>query len=857
MKLDFDLLPAAVLISFTLLIVGPAQIYFGNPNEFLFAFGAVVPLLAVAAACLALLLALPLSLLPRRLRAAAVAAGCGVAFLFWVQGNFLVWRGGPLAGRPIDWAAHGTQAFLESALWMAVLAACLVASGPIVARRRSIVGLLFAVNALSLAVLVGPSLFRPGARRFYVDDREKFAFSSTRNVIVLVLDTFQTDVFQEIVNERPELREVFRGFTYFRNAVGGYSLTLPSIPLMLTGQYYENSMPYRDFVRQAFAGDSVPAVLRRNGYTVDLFPSSGAYLVLDPRTASNASATMPFSERVRGASFLTDLSLFRYVPHHLKRHVYASKWTLRGWLFGREPNADLTFFENMRAARAGGEAGRFKFFHLWGLHAPLAFDENLEERAPPMDKRSYKSQAVGFVKLLAGFLEKLRQLGIYDDSMIVIAGDHGTSGYGVRVNLEASGHREGWRADRAVARNADIVESGIPLLLIKPFEAGGELQVSDVPVSHADLPRTIARGAGIMAFEGQASVWDQGGQERRRRFLAYAWTPEYWSENPAYFPPLDEYWVTGFSWLRSSWQPAFRRFTKGGIQSSRPTPLPLPATLAFGDAGNASNHLGMGWAAPDKDFNWTEGTRSALILPLGPRAPAVRMRAWLTPLSGVAKGKPQRVRTLVNGRTLGEWTVAAHGTFENVLTGAPTAEGDLNVEFQLPDAVSPTELGLTGDSRQLGVAFYRIELTPVPYYELGTLVRFGTGGNAAPYQQSGWSVPEAGYTWTDGGEARLVLPLREPASLRLDLSLTPLVDDRKRRRQRIVVKANDRRVDAWAAGAAGQFTATIPKELLSGAVLNLDFELPDATSPSALGRSSDARVLAAAFHTLTLSPVAR
>jgi hypothetical protein len=52
-----------------------------------------------------------------------------------------------------------------------------------------------------------------------------YQFSPEKNVLIIVLDGFQGDVFQEIIDESPQYRKRFDGFTYYRDALGGYPVT--------------------------------------------------------------------------------------------------------------------------------------------------------------------------------------------------------------------------------------------------------------------------------------------------------------------------------------------------------------------------------------------------------------------------------------------------------------------------------------------------------------------------------------------------------------------------------------------------------------------------------------------------------
>ena len=76
--------------------------------------------------------------------------------------------------------------------------------------------------------------------------------------------------------------------------------------------------------------------------------------------------------------------------------------------------------------------------------------------------------------------------------------------------------------------------------------------------------------------------------------------------------------------------------------------------------------------------------------------------------------KRSRVKVLINGVLHSEWEITKPGE-EIVLrvSAAANKNGDYTVEFELPDAVSPKELGLSDDVRRLSLAFKKI-VTRVP-----------------------------------------------------------------------------------------------------------------------------------------------
>ena len=82
----------------------------------------------------------------------------------------------------------------------------------------------------------------------------------------------------------------------------------------------------------------------------------------------------------------------------------------------------------------------FKYYHLKGAHSPLTVIENLEftDEFFNFERRNYVFQAKANLHSLYEFFEKLRRSGIYDNSLIVIMGDHG-SGESPEMYIEPQG----------------------------------------------------------------------------------------------------------------------------------------------------------------------------------------------------------------------------------------------------------------------------------------------------------------------------------------------------------------------------------------------------------------------------------
>jgi hypothetical protein len=435
---------SSLLISFffagTLLFFGPVHLYFTNILEFSSSFSEVALFFIGLTVLGTALLATVMALLKGSAHEKAVSVVLGLAVCLWVQGNILVWRYGLLDGRDIDWSAKRVCGLIDTPIWVLLIGSSLMAARWLhkLAPKVSVGLVLTQIISVSLAIAQAPGVSRSplaglGARE------EIFRFSSERNVVVLVLDAFQGDVFQQIIEEDPQYREMFDGFTYYRNALGGYPSTYPTVPLILTGRYYDNSIPIQDFIKETFDGASLPKLLKQRGYQVDLM-SYGKTIYSDEAIAS---VTVDIDKVVRRdsaigeAASVIDLTLFRHLPHFTKKYVYNDQ----AWLFanlvmnktlGRFPpthrNSIVFMRELADQLNVSSEQPTFKYLHTYGSHPPVRFDERLQYAEMTNSRENYRKQAKGNLRLVEGFLDSLKRFAAYDNTMLFVIADHGLAG---------------------------------------------------------------------------------------------------------------------------------------------------------------------------------------------------------------------------------------------------------------------------------------------------------------------------------------------------------------------------------------------------------------------------------------------
>ena len=522
----------------------------------------------------AIALALVLLALPRgRARNTVVVLAFAAGSLAWIQSH-LPWPYGLTDGHLIDWPAFRAHALLDTAVWGAGVAAALW--------WRQTLMRLVAVGSLVLTV-VQVSALSIGAARMpqrwiddvTFDDSGRFVFSPDRNVIILVLDTFQTDLFQQLLDEDPSLSDRLAGFTYFRNATGGFPSTAAAIPLILTGRYYDNSEPFQDFVRQTYRTASLQSRLVKAGFEVyyhNLYFWPSLYADETISSHVRSKGVFRYGPKARdGAERLLTFGAFRYLPQPGKRLIEPR---VTGFVVPKpvppaEPTApslmalqpgpaaiaepplpgDGPFFQQLeQSASTTSTRPTFKYFHLWGMHPPLAHDEALIPMKAPYTRENALRQAHGVLRLVDRFLATVKRLGIFDRATIAILGDHGTA-FALRLTPADPASRSHPSARPSATRHA----FALPLVLFKRPGDAGRLGVSDAAVTLGDVPRTVTDALSLPSDFPGTSMFSIDIQPRRPRRVLY-YPPSQLNLAADYFPPLREFQVSGFSWLEESWQ---------------------------------------------------------------------------------------------------------------------------------------------------------------------------------------------------------------------------------------------------------------------------------------------------------------
>ena len=298
-----------------------------------------------------------------------------------------------------------------------------------------------------------------------------------KNVIIFILDRFDQGYAEEIIAEEPGFFEPLDGFTMFDDNITYAASTFPSVTGMLTGHIYHWDMTDTDYFRYAWENADLMRVLRERGVDVRLYMDRG-YTVGDIKNVEGIASNI-LKEKVEidgriALVKLLKLSAFRHAPMPAKQAFWIAPGEFNASLLLSSDTApyhvnDFIFYEKITQKRlsASSDQVAFTYYHLLGAHGPLKMDENMNEVvwSTPI------KQAMGCMKIVYEYLDQLKELGLYEDAIIIITGDHPT-----------------YSED-------GLIEPALTALFVKPSGSMGTLLAySHAPVCPDQLPGTVMEG---------------------------------------------------------------------------------------------------------------------------------------------------------------------------------------------------------------------------------------------------------------------------------------------------------------------------------------------------------------------------
>lgn len=553
------LLPAQLLIFNVLTIGAGNQQYLATSLLSLLAFSAVA-FFAIST----LIYLVSGALVPKDQRTMAWFVLPSAFILVWIQSQLLIWDYGGLTGASIDWGDFPWQGYVDVTLWVTGIAAVYLFRKRIRHRLLHLAGLVAVLQFAVVGYTGVPYLLDGSKSSDQAQGLESISrYSAQGNVIQLVVDGFQSDILEELLQHDPiRLRygEEFRGFTFYRENMSVFPYTQFSIPSYLAAAVYRNERQKEEFIDGVLSADTIASAARQSGYSVDL-AVSGPYLtqrhaMLPHDSLIDIDEIMSSDRRLSDLMLAWDISLFRAVPHFFKSWIYNDQRWLLSQMVVSDVRESLAYFrhtkflnrlsETMTAETADKTAPGYKLIHIQQTHRPMVVNPQCEYAGGtlPDTRTTLAVQTACTLETVMGFLNRLKELELYDRSLIVIHGDHG-----------------GWVPTLRDGRHVPLGDGEAPefaaslasaLLMVKPPGATQSLEISDALTSLIDIPDTISSLMNWGADFGRSSVFaiDED-QPRARKYMFYFWHRDEWAND--FTQPIFEYTIEG-SHFETDWK---------------------------------------------------------------------------------------------------------------------------------------------------------------------------------------------------------------------------------------------------------------------------------------------------------------
>ncbi|MBR3637995.1 MAG: hypothetical protein IKN45_08795 [Lachnospiraceae bacterium] len=375
---------------------------------------------------------------------------------------------GQMNGDVYRWKDHVLHTVLNIFVWILIIGLGLFLG--FIKKKEKII---FAINGIIGVLLVVSLIFAfikaPGdvisRKQFYLSGEEQFTIGKDKNAVLLIADAVDNKYIKQILEEEPGFMDDFNDFTIYTNTCSVYDMTNTSIPQMLYG-----------YTQKADSENAVSFLKRftNQGYrNLFFYYEKASEMNEDPKPYISNYVFTKVTESILDVNYkmirdgFVRMSLYRLCPCILKT------------IFGRmdinfdycilynggkdELVVDNQDFKNKLNLSYNELSDRcFIYQHITGIHFPC--DDYYQGTKESLD-------------IFKEYLRQMKELGVYDNSLIIIASDHG-------VHDDVEG--------------IPFATASTPMLFIKkPMEKHNEFILSGKPVYYRDFQATLLKYAGL------------------------------------------------------------------------------------------------------------------------------------------------------------------------------------------------------------------------------------------------------------------------------------------------------------------------------------------------------------------------
>ncbi len=650
-------------------VINPILIVFSTANKSVDYQSSFI-ILAVACISLCVLTAFIVSFFSNKYRQIAIAFLRSLFVVFFVVSIFY-----PESGRHVDGSEiEDFSLFYYCIIYFSYLVSIVVLTA-LFWRNKIIlrnIYLTFATLGFAAVIYYPLQYWLSSYTASYYSDKNELSFASDKNIVVILADMLQGSTLEQYFTVNQQEKKSFEGFTLFSRATSPFPFTTYAAPAILTGNLYDNDSNKSSVQLLKKARDSsLITDATKSGF-------DNTVIGLDITRLHNAQLSYQSSDPRAIAFTLFALSIQRIIKKSMNTLALDPQFDPTMWLVGYKKISN-DIMNRLMTTPVGKSQNKILFFHSMIPHVPLVFkSEHLD--LPPfflkpleLSVENYWNEMGFFVGQVSRLLEHMKEIGIYDRSLIIITGDHGhfigekSELYSYAGSEDFEGLQKGPWARIAAMYNAAI--------LIKPPFKTGELQISRAASSTLGLRPLVQR----YLIDEKSDLLKEFEIVGKNKVVVFKNKIQ---SNP--YESSDDHVVLEFAGNVSSLAQEFVKETGEGQNLSREIGPKIV---------NAFGYIDDQWIKEPGGAWLKEKPAKLMLNGVGIENKAYKLKMVCTPL--INKQHPQqRVRVWLNGKELEMISISTPGekTIELDIPKNLLVNGINEFKFEPLDAISPKEI---------------------------------------------------------------------------------------------------------------------------------------------------------------------
>lgn len=499
-KFIHSLISSASLL-FIIFIYLPSDSYINNHSDFNFSYQMFIIYNLIWFVLYSVLFASFITLLRDLCYRIIISLITGLNICVYLQYMFMNKDLGLLDGETMIWSKYIVFSVITALIWSVITGGLIFIAlkywkffEKIKMKIPVLLTALQTVSLLLMIVISRQEIFN--SQIAYMGGEEQYTVSKQKNIIMFILDATDNSYFQELISTNPDAFQGFEDFTMYTNTCSVFDSTPTSMTQMLTGMEFLVELPGKEWYRQAWSAPKAVEFFSRfhnagytiNGYNIEGLPDDTNTDKFDnyQKHSYNSKNNNIVIDKSGLLNAFTRLSLYRSLPFALKHKVSIENVDFN-YNIKIKNNAyykNKDFDDNLNLITSNTDNNYLVIQHLNGTHPPC--EEPIKETVYLLD-------------ILRKYINQLKELGVYEESSIIITADHGLHN-GVRPEIYAT-----------------------PIFMIKKSNSENKsLSFSEAPIYHEDIQATLLKCADLYNEAGDKerfgrSVFDISENEKRER----------------------------------------------------------------------------------------------------------------------------------------------------------------------------------------------------------------------------------------------------------------------------------------------------------------------------------------------------